>query len=657
MKYRPEIDGLRAVAVMPVIFFHAGLGLFSGGYIGVDIFFVISGYLITTIIVEDISLKKFSLAQFYERRARRILPALFFVIVVSIPFASFLLAGTSQLEFSQSIVSITLFVSNFFYWERSGYFETASELLPFLHTWSLAVEEQFYIFFPLLLIALWRFNLRTIVSILLILLLSSLSLSQWASTRYAAANFYLTPMRAWELLIGVLLSIALTFSKDGFRSNNPASLLGLGLIIFSIFSFDEKTPFPSIYALAPTVGAALIILFASKDTIAGKLLSRRGFVGIGLISYSAYLWHQPLLAFARLSDISPILSAWQIFALISASLALGWLSWRYIETPFRNKHRFSRKQIFSFAATGGVVLITLSFSAEMFPNSNAFGGVFEKIIPSSLDECSGIIPRDGECVIGADVIPTVAIIGDSHAMALANYFGPSLDKAGLSAVQIAKPGCIPIQKLIRTDGDGLCKSFNDDVFQYLVENKNITTVVVSARWTIALMRTRFDNLEGGVELGGNANYFPAGVDVEKLTDENVRDLLAVHIQQGIQGLLDIGKRVILVYPVPEVGWEPERVAFILTRIKGIPFEEIELSTSYSVFKERNSAAYAALDSVPPNPRLLRIFPETLFCNTKIQGRCLVAFDGKQYYRDDDHLGQAGAQLVIDQMMELLLRSR
>ncbi len=653
MKYRPEIDGLRAIAVMPVIFFHAGLSWFSGGYVGVDVFFVISGYLITTIIIDELSENRFSIVRFYERRARRILPALFFVLASSLPFAWLLLVGKPLQDYIQSLVSVNFFVSNFFYWSRSGYFETASELLPFLHTWSLAVEEQFYIFFPIILGVLWRFGTRFAAVTLLIMLLSSLGLSEWASTRYTAENFFLAPTRAWELLIGVLAAFAIRFSKHSFNSNNPASLTGLALILFSVFAFDETTPFPGRYALAPTIGAVLIILYAGKTTIVGKLLSRRGFVGIGLISYSTYLWHQPLLAFSRLANTDTTLTGLQIFILISAALGMGWFSWKFIETPFRNKQRVSRKQIFTFAAIGGIVLISLGFGGAKLSDAKTFGGVFAKNVPASLQGCAGTIPQDGECTVGAPETPEIAILGDSHAMVLANYMGPDLEKMGLSAVQLARTGCIPVQNLVREDQDGLCKQFNDDVFRYLTEREEIKTVILSARWTLYMMKSRFDNQEGGIETGKEVNYFPSDIDDQNQTGRNVENLLSTYIQHGIQRLLDEGKRVILVYPVPEAGWDPERIAVVSTRLKGIPFEEIEISTSYPVFKERNSVSYAALDSIPENPRLFRMLPEKLLCDTEIEDRCMVAFGGKQYYRDDDHLGQAGAELIIEEIVKIL----
>lgn len=360
MRYRPEIDGLRAVAVVPVILFHAGFTLFGGGYVGVDIFFVISGYLITTIILSEKAAGTFSLKRFYERRARRIIPALYFVMLCSLPLATVLVFPEWWDKFTGGIVAVIFFVSNFHFWANSGYFTQASELEPFLHTWSLAVEEQFYLFFPLLIMLLWRFGLRVITMLIAVGLLLSLGLSEWASRYYVGANFFLLPTRAWELFIGASAArYAMTKPVFQKRTADIAGALGLALIVYAIFAFDDHTRVPGLYGLVPTVGAVLVILFASSETYVARLLSLRGFVGIGLISYSTYLWHQPLFAFLRLaSDTTPSAGMFAGFAVLS--LALGWFSWKYVEQPFRRGDKFSQKQIFGYVAIASFAFLALA---------------------------------------------------------------------------------------------------------------------------------------------------------------------------------------------------------------------------------------------------------------------------------------------------------
>lgn len=263
VKYRSEIDGLRAVAVIPVIIFHAGFELFSDGFVGVDVFFVISGYLITTILIEDLNSGRFSLLHFYERRARRILPALFFVLLCTLPFAWFWMDPVQLKDFAQSLVAVTTFTSNILFWRETGYFNAASELKPLLHTWSLAVEEQFYIFFPVLLLVLWRFSSRMVLYIIIALSVASLIVSHWSSIAAPSATFYLIPTRAWELGAGSICAFLLNNRQP--YENNALSGLGLMLIFGSIFLYDSNTPFPSLWALAPVGGTALIILFAQRN--------------------------------------------------------------------------------------------------------------------------------------------------------------------------------------------------------------------------------------------------------------------------------------------------------------------------------------------------------------------------------------------------------
>ena len=360
MVYRKEIDGLRALAVIPVILYHAGYGWISGGYIGVDIFFVISGYLITSIIIKEQDAGTFSLANFYERRIRRILPALFFVLLLTLPFAWLWLLPHELKDFGKSLAAVIVFASNLLFWKESDYFAADAELIPLLHTWSLAVEEQFYVFFPIIMMIFWALGKRWLVAIFSIIGLLSLGLTEWGWRHFAEANFFLIPTRAWELMIGSLVAFYLYNNKNHLQStgmiNQIASTIGLLLILYAIFFFNSDTPFPSLYALAPTTGAALIILFASSGTIANTLLSTKPMIGIGLISYSAYLWHQPLFVFARIRSLDEP-SAW-LFGLLSiASLALAYFSWRFIESPFRNKQRFTRKQIFTTAILVSLVFI------------------------------------------------------------------------------------------------------------------------------------------------------------------------------------------------------------------------------------------------------------------------------------------------------------
>lgn len=353
MIYRREIDGLRALAVVPVVLFHAGFNWFEGGFTGVDVFFVISGYLITTICIDDIESKSFSITTFYNRRARRILPALFVVMLACIPFAWMFMLPTELNDFSRSLVAASLFLSNILFWRESGYFDAVSEEKPLLHTWSLAVEGQFYLLFPVFFILAWRLDKNRLLKLLIGITAISFLLSEWGSHNKAVANFYLAPTRFWELLAG---SITAFVAKQGFYGRNDFfAFLGLVIIAIPITVYDKSIPFPGFYAVPTVLGTMFVLIFATSGTLVARLLSNRVLVGIGAISYSLYLWHQPVFAFGRIIYLDqPGPSV--MLSLILISVVLSYLSWRYIEL------RVSKNQetiIYSLAKVGMIFLLSL----------------------------------------------------------------------------------------------------------------------------------------------------------------------------------------------------------------------------------------------------------------------------------------------------------
>lgn len=375
MAYRREIDGVRALAVLPVILFHAGFNWFSGGFVGVDVFFVISGYLITGIIVSDLEQGKFSFAEFYERRARRILPALYLVVLVCFPFAWLWMMPEQLSAFARSVIAVTTFVSNILFWTETTYFGAAAELKPLLHTWSLATEEQFYILFPILLAVLWKIRRSKIIALLLLVALASLLIAQFGKNisrefpfidenfllfnQPSWASFYLLTGRFWELLLGAMAALAPLRAPKGALVTEAGAAAGVGMVIFSIVVFDKSTPFPSVYTLVPVVGTYLIISFATEKTVVGKILSWSPLVGIGLISYSAYLWHQPLFAYLRIRSAEEP-AAWHYLMLSVVALILAYLTWRYVEKPFRNRSWLTRGQVFGLSIGASILLVATS---------------------------------------------------------------------------------------------------------------------------------------------------------------------------------------------------------------------------------------------------------------------------------------------------------
>ena len=380
MKYRSEIDGIRALAVLPVILFHAGFEWFSGGFIGVDVFFVISGYLITMIIISEMAEGKFSIVNFYDRRARRILPALFFVVIASFPLFYFSYYGNYFTEYVKSIAATATFTSNFFFWQHSDYFSLGSEIQPLLHTWSLAVEEQYYILFPVFLMLTWRLGVKWVLILLSIVFVVSLGVAHWGAYKSPNAAFYLLPTRGWELLVGVFAAFYLKYNSHikSHTTNQVLSLLGFSMIIFSIIAFDGTTPFPSLYTLIPTIGTGLLIFSANPHTFVHSLLSSKILVGIGLVSYSAYLWHQPLLA--ALTFAMPFENNYSYKILVIAiTFFLAFFSYKFIEAPFRNKHKISKRNIFLFAFIGSITLTLIGvFLSDKNDHNNEYSKKFDK---------------------------------------------------------------------------------------------------------------------------------------------------------------------------------------------------------------------------------------------------------------------------------------
>jgi peptidoglycan/LPS O-acetylase OafA/YrhL len=364
MYYRKEIDGLRAMAIIPVIWIHSGLPYITGGFLGVDVFFVISGFLITSILLSEFEAGNFSLTKFYERRARRILPALLVVIVVTSILVPYVSENPKFIgDFGTSILSTIFFGSNIYFWQTSGYFGDASELSPMLHTWSLAVEEQYYIFFPLLIMLLFPSGKKIIVNTIIFIGIFSLLISEWGAINSPIANFYLLPSRAWELMSGALASmfyLNCTLIKIRTRFATYLSTSGILFILFSYFLFTPSTLHPTSLTILPVLGTVLVLLFSGQENIVGKVLSTKFLSMIGLMSYSLYLWHQPVLALMKKSysiHLEPI----QILIAITLIFLLSYLTWKYVENPFRNKQKFTQNKIFKLSFASIVVISLFGF--------------------------------------------------------------------------------------------------------------------------------------------------------------------------------------------------------------------------------------------------------------------------------------------------------
>lgn len=659
MTYRREIDGIRALAVLPVILFHAGIWPFTGGFVGVDIFFVISGYLIFSTIYTELQAGKFSLGHFYERRVRRILPALFVVSGTCVAFSWFWLLPEDLISFSKSLIAVSGFVSNIYFWKSSDYFQPIAELMPLLHTWSLSVEEQFYILFPPVLLLIWQRARKTVLALITFAICASLILAQWASIYAQVANFYLLPTRAFELLVGVW--VALKSSKIAIQpaaisglSRQAYSLLGLFLIVLAFVFFNRSTPFPSIFTLVPVVGCALLLVFCDENTLVGRLLACRPIVGVGLISYSLYLWHQPIFAFARIIFFNE-LSLAMIVGLIALTTCLSILTWRYVESPFRDKCHFSSKQIFLFAISGLMVFTTLGLSgvlARGFPNRlmNDVAVMLHQVDQSRQSYGDGCHLEKNDirlkgCVKGSKGSrQSVALLGDSHAASLVQVLDSELNVRGIALKQFTKNGCPFAIGFLKRDTEH-CDAYLAQVLDEL-SNSDIEIVVIATFWSVYLDNKGFDNGEGGVRwpIQPHSETTVRGVGFDESAQAR-RQAILVAYKNSVIELLRRGKKVVLIYPIPEPGWDIPASFAKSAFLKTSPNHSF--AARYSEYLSNTQDIRKNFDSIPDTVNLLRVKPYEVLCDTYLVGRCVSVLNSEVLYTDNNHLSNAGARLVLD----------
>ncbi len=676
--YRKEIDGLRALAVVPVILFHAGFQLFSGGYIGVDIFFVISGFLITSILLDEHQHKTFSLAAFYERRARRILPALILVLACCLPFAYVILSPLDLRAFAKSLLGANIFLANVVSYQQTDYFDAASEIKPLLHLWSLSIEEQYYLVLPLLLSFLVKRGSISVFATLLMLSIASLTYSEHVLYINERASFFFTTSRAWELLLGSMAAAMVHYNIVSLKPSDQTRLmisrqflssLGLVMVVAPIFTYSKDTPFPGLSAVIPSLGTALILLFALERTWAQSILSFKPLVGIGLISYSAYLWHQPVLAFVRYRSLDS-LSTSTLLALVALVMVLAYLSWRFVERPFRNKQQFSRKQIWIFAIGATLVLSVLSvyvYKSNGLPKR--FDGKYaEAFYPHEFkeDNFCKFKPLDGsENLLGCDFgdpngKQTVFLVGDSHASALLGGLHESFQRKAIKGVRVQVRKCAhQIPGMISASVNAERIAIAEKCSQTYIElsdlfKKHADAVVLSVRWTARFAPIPgeveeffFDNQEGGVEFKPNISNFAQDASGEWSVGVEGKKR-ALH--KLLSGITSVGKPVVLVYPVPEAGWDIPRYNFTTYSKTGAV--QSTISTSYSLFKRRNNFSNRTLDEFNA-PNLIRIKPENYFCNTFVPDRCVAQNEYIPFYYDTNHLSTAGAKPLTDDIVKLL----
>ncbi len=651
MHYRPEIDGLRAIAVCAVIATHAGAPL-PGGFLGVDLFFVISGFLITSILLREIEAGEFSLARFYERRARRILPALFVVVLACLPAAWLLMTPDQLKDFGQGLVALTFFASNILFSLKSGYFAPAAEENPLIHTWSLGVEEQFYVVFPLALILIARFR-STVWIWLACAALLSFAVAGYAMRVNPHMSFYLLPFRAWELLIGALAALAARsgmierISTKRLWDNGPTlgptlAVLGLGLIAFAFIRLHSGLSHLTIAMLIPVAGGALVILFARKGTLIGQLLSASPVMGLGLISYSAYLWHQPLFAFARLAHFDPPTPSVMV-GLAVLTFALAWLTWRFVERPFRDIRRWSLPPLVLAAGCASVAVIAMGLS---FHVSNGFSSAryspeivaqFESADPAQNRALCHAIPSpaarpETACVTEDVGSPSWAVFGDSHAVEFAQALGAHLMPTGDGMIQFSASGCPPALKF-ETDVPH-CADWVRRHVEWLEHTQSVETVVLVWRHSSYLF-------------GKNEHIFPVLPDETyriqtKGTKADQRAAYWRSFTSMVDRLRGGGRRVIVVAPVPEIARPIGK--YILFQDDAGPALR---TVPRNYYDARNQWVLGRMTKLAERGIEI-LYPADMLCDVSV---CYGARGDTAYYFDDNHLSMAGAHKVISELFD------
>lgn len=645
MEYRKEIDGLRAVAVLPVILSHAGISWFSGGYIGVDIFFVISGYLITSIILEEKKRNTFSIINFYERRARRILPALNVVLILTTIAAYIFMPANSLKEYSQSLVSVTTFSSNVFFYMTSGYFSQTSAEKPLLHTWSLAVEEQYYLFLPLMIVLVGVLGERWLVSSVLLMAGASFIVAQvLLSTDAVDANYYLIFSRAWELFFGSIIAFISLRKLHAVRwTMELLSIFGISMIAYSIVSFDNRTPFPGVYTLIPVLGACFIIVFADSKSFVGRILSHNVLVIVGLISYSLYLWHQPLFAFLRLKSIGEP-SAYLFAVAIVCTFIFAFLTWKYIEKPFRDKVRVTRAFIFQSSAASIAIFFSVGLAGHLH---KGFESRFDmpsytnsiKFSPKR-EEChthgeNYLRPSEACKYFGENI--TWASFGDSHTIEPAYALAKRLERNNEGLVHLSFSGCSP-SFLFEVKLPG-CTQWIKESLTYLENTKTVTNILLGFRYSSFLY-------------GGDHDFYPSLPDINPefqfanltrpLSAEEARELYWTSLEAIISKLIEAGKNIYILYPIPELPVDIHKAITPFSVLGNTTMLDLERSISTQYYFRRNEFIIRKLDSLAFSEHLHAIKPFEIICDENF---CPAVKGGTALYFDDDHLSVAGAMLL------------
>jgi peptidoglycan/LPS O-acetylase OafA/YrhL len=657
--YRPDIDGLRAFAVLSVVGFHAFPAVFPGGFVGVDIFFVISGFLISGIILKGLASGSFSFQDFYLRRVKRIFPALVLVVATSLVAGYFLLLADEYKQLAKHAISGLFFVANFALWTEAGYFDTSAEFKPFLHLWSLGIEEQFYMLWPLLLWCFWRWKQSLLLTIGVLAALSFVANLVWID-KAPVMTFYWPHTRFWELLAGASLAAVLQRAPSNpldYRQRNIAGWLGIALLLGSTFGLDRLLAFPGYWAMVPVLGAVLIILAGPEAWINRNLLSRPGAVFIGLISYPLYLWHWPLLTFPRIINGEETAFGVRLVALGIAFL-LAWLTYALLERQVRFRPSWRVPAALAAGALMVAAVAQVVKSQEGMVDRLPFVQAAQASFKQSPSETPGCLRqlglKGGHCVASANAVAasgkTVMFIGDSHARALAQGFSAFAngEPAEYRLLSLGERGCLAFAGVERVDRgrDKLCRQTIADALAYAEKSPMVDTVVLVGRFAM---------YHSGYEFEGKRNTAVRLTHRSVAGNESEQSnplVFEAGLRSTVAELQRAGKRVVFFNMVPELGFSPRRC---VARPFAFDQEGERCAVTRAAVDDRQRAYRATVSRVLKDyPELLVFDPAKLLCSDI---HCPAVRQEQLLYRDDDHLNTFGATLVMQEFMGWLDRQK
>ena len=637
LTYRPDIDGLRAIAVVAVVLFHAGTPGFTGGYVGVDVFYVISGYLITQLLVDSTDRRpRLRLTDFYIRRARRILPALFTMVLIVVPAAAAILLPWDLARFGNYLAATSVLGINIAAWlEGVSYFQSRAANVPIAHLWSIAIEEQFYLTYPLGLILIHRFAPRRRTAVLAALAAASFAVCVWGSYHAPAANFFLAPSRGWELLLGGILAA----TRRQIRSrpvNELLAVCGILILAFAVYRYQSTTPYPGLYALAPCAASAMIIASGrQQSTLAGRLLSRGPLVFTGLISYSIYLWHYPLLVLFGYYNIVPI-DAFRLSLSLAVIYLMAALSWKFIETPLRARMVLKSNRSFLLSAlivnaiilATGVVLWKSDGLPRRFPPEIRARGGESPFDSDYLTACSNLplesIASGDLCSVGPEDPGALRAVlwGDSHAMALLPAYQELASSHHVRLYFAIRSSCRPLvgfsnRSLIQSLRLH-CEQFNDAVAQ-AVRRLDPSLLILNAHW-----------VDEDADLIGrsNADAVPGESNFSRGLRRTLRE--AGSTRRTVCAVMDVPT---LKYNLPN--------ALGVARKRGIVEDFLRLPRAEAF--AQYPGPQRDIRALERRGMLRSVDPREKLCSAD---SCTLESGGKLLYWDENHLSAAGAQFVV-----------